>query len=266
MSDRWTRKQIQFNNFAISYQEGGQTAGETILFIHGWGISTEPYQDCLEALAEKYWVIAPDLPGFGRSTCDRSLSSYQTYANCLLQLIDCLNLNKFQLMGHSFGGGVALALAAAIPDRVSSLIAINSTGIPMISLFETIKGRFAELPQQLDLSGWINFSIVMQALGHNAIFHSQHCIEGAQIAFNEDLRPWLNQLRLPCLILWSDRDYFTPIKIGYALAEAIPNAKLQIIPDAYHEWCMMQPKTLADIAFDFFQSIKSQFTVNYESA
>ncbi|MGF1587990.1 MAG: alpha/beta fold hydrolase [Pleurocapsa sp.] len=154
MQNRWTRKQIEFSNFSLSYIEGGNRNGIPVLFLHGWSVSTEPYQDSLNALAQKYWAIAPDLPGFGHSDYSGSLFSYQTYANCILQLIERLNLAQFQLIGHSFGGGVALAVAAAIPEQVSSLIVINSTGMPLISIPDLIQRRFVELPQQIAQLRW----------------------------------------------------------------------------------------------------------------
>ena len=254
MNNRWTRKEIEFNGFTLSYLEGERSSGKTILFLHGWGLSTAPYRDCLNALAQKYRVIAPDLPGFGQSPCSLSLYSYQTYANCIFQLVQQLSLKHFHLMGHSFGGGVALALAATIPQQVKSAIAINSTGISLISLPDTIEGRFAEFPQQIAQLRWQVFSQIMQVYIHNLIFRSQHLIEGAKIAFNEDIRPWLSDIECPCLILWGERDRFTPIEIGYGLVEAIPNSRLQVVPNRYHEWCMMQPETIAEISFDFFQS------------
>lgn len=185
---QWQRKQIEFNGFTLSYLEGGRSSEQTILFLHGWNVSTEPYHDCLNSLGEKYWVIAPDLPGFGRSPCSFSLSSYQTYANCTIQLIEKINLAKFHLVGHSFGGRIALALAAAIPDRVKSIVAIDSTGIPLISLNDIIQRRFAELPQQIAQLRWKPFTRILRSTLYNLIFRRQHLVEGAKIALKEDIR------------------------------------------------------------------------------
>lgn len=259
MHHGWTRKRIEFNGFAFSYLEGGTTElqEEPILFLHGWSVSTEAYRESLTALAQKYWVIAPDLPGFGLSSCDRSLPSYQTYAHCILQLIERLNLNRFQLIGHSFGGGIALALAAAIPHQVDRTLVIDSTGIPLISLPQIIASRFAELPQQIFQSSWNTVWKILQTFGYNFIFHNRHLIEGAHLALSQDIRPWLKDITSPCLILWGELDRFTPLEIGYGLAEAIPHSKLQIVPGEYHEWCMMQPETLTAIALDFFTPVES---------
>ena len=256
MPIQWTRKVIEFNGFRISYIEGGYESEQPILFLHGWGVSTEPYREYLEILAQKYWVIAPDLPGFGRSSCSRSLNTYQTYANCILQLIERLNLDRLKLIGHSFGGGVALALAAAIPQAIDSLVIIVSTGVP-ISLSDMVKGRFAELQKQIARLAWIRLLKVIQAMGHNIIFRTRHLITGAQIALQEDIRPWLSEIEAPCLVLWGEGDYFTPLEIGYSLVETISSAQLHIVPKGYHEDCMMQPEAIATITLDFLNSTQS---------
>ena len=250
----WTRKYIEFDRFALSYVEGGKIKQPTILFLHGWSISIEPYQDCLNSLAKKYWVIAPDLPGFGRSPYSGALLSYQTYANCIVMLIKKLKLDRVELIGHSFGGGVALALAASIPSQVNSLIVIGSTGIPL-SLSQLIRGRFAQLPQQLAQWRLIPALRFFGAVLHNSISQPSHLIEGAKIALDEDLRPWLSEIKCPSLVLWGERDNFISQASGHELVEAIPNSRLQIVPGGYHEWSIMQPEKFAAIAFDFFTQV-----------
>ena len=263
MSDKW-RRTIEFNGFTLSYLEGGES-GDPILFLPGWGVSTEPYREYLDLLAQKYWVIAPDLPGFGRSPCSLSLTSYHTYANCIVQLIERLNLDRFRLIGHSFGGGVALALAAAVPQAIDGLIIIDCTGVPT-PLSDMVRGRFAELDKQIAHSARTPLLKVARALGHNLVFRTRHLIGGARITLKEDIRPWLSEIEAPCLVLWGEGDRFTPIEIGYSLVETISSARLQIVPDAYHENCMMQPETIANITLNFLTSIGSTTQTNYESS
>ena len=264
MSNLWTRTAIKFNGFTLSYLEGGkELGGYPILFLPGWGVSTEPYRRYLDLLAQKYWIIATDLPGFGRSPCSLSLTSYQTYANCIVQLIERLNLSQFKLIGHSFGGGIALALTAAVPQAVDSLIVIDSTGVPM-SLSDAIARRFAEPHEQIARLDWTVLKVA-RALGHNLVFRNRHLITGAQVALDEDIRPWLSEIKAPCLVLWGERDRFTPLEIAYSLVETISHARLQIVPDGYHEDCMMQPETIANITLNFLTSIEST-TLDYESS
>ncbi len=252
MHNQWRRKKLKFNNFSLSYLEGGtELCPYPLLFLHGWGVSAEPYRDCLNFLSQKYWVIAPDLPGLGCSQSYQSLLTYQDYANCILQLIAKLTLEKFYLLGHSFGGGVALALAASIPSQISRLIVINSTGIPLISIPYIIKRRCVELPRQICQLRLITFLKILRAFFHNLIFRRKYLIQAARVALKEDLTPCLNKIQSPCLVLWGKRDYFTPIELGYRLVEAIPDSQWQLIPKGYHEWSMMQPEQLSRIAWNF---------------
>lgn len=160
-----------------------------------------------------------------------------------------------------------MALAAAIPNKVISVIAIDSTGIPLISPTEIFRRRFAELPQQIAQLRWQPFIGILRATLHNGFFRRQHLIEGAKIALREDIRPWLKDIKSPCLVLWGERDYFISVDLGYGLVEAIADSQLQIIPHGYHEWCMMQPEKLAAISCDFFKrvEIESSTPNSYET-
>lgn len=77
----------------------------------GWAVSTEPYLESLSRLAQNYKVIAPDLPGFGRSQTQKTFKSYRDYADLLASFINELNLPKIHLLGHSMGGAIAIILA-----------------------------------------------------------------------------------------------------------------------------------------------------------
>lgn len=69
MSYQLIEKQVDVNEHSIYYLEGGTASdSEPILFVHGWSVSTKPYQEILNVLSQRYKVIAPTLPGFGKSS------------------------------------------------------------------------------------------------------------------------------------------------------------------------------------------------------
>ncbi|MEL7417643.1 MAG: alpha/beta hydrolase, partial [Cyanobacteria bacterium J06555_3] len=145
---------------------------------------------------------------------------------------------------------------------------IDSTGIPLISPAEIVRRRFAELPQQIAQLRWQPFIRILLAALYNGIFRRQYLIEGAKISLREDLRPWLKDIKSPCLVLWGERDYFTDLDLGYGLVEAIADSQLQIVPNGYHEWCMMQQEKLAAISCDFFKRIEIESSTpnSYEAS
>lgn len=105
--------------------------GDPLVFLHGWGLSPRAYTKPLLGLcAAGLQVIAPALPGFGGSAalplCSRGLDGY---ARALAELLEALPLRvPAFVVGHSFGGGVALRLARQRPDLLRSLTLVNTIG------------------------------------------------------------------------------------------------------------------------------------------
>ncbi len=113
----------------MSYLSMG--SGDPLLFLHGWGLSPRTYATALRRLVRAgVRVVAPTLPGFGASArLPWSAVSMPAYAAQVASFVDTLDLGKPAfVMGHSFGGGVALQLAHDRPDLARSLTLLNSVG------------------------------------------------------------------------------------------------------------------------------------------
>jgi pimeloyl-ACP methyl ester carboxylesterase len=123
----WTTMMV--DGRAAHYGMGG--SGPALLFLHGWGLSDRSYGRSLQRLISAgFRVYAPGLPGFG-GTADlpgdeRSLWGY---ANWVAAFVERVGVAKpVTLVGHSFGGGVAIRVAHDHPDLVARLILVNSIG------------------------------------------------------------------------------------------------------------------------------------------
>ncbi|MHC5763236.1 alpha/beta fold hydrolase [Nostoc sp.] len=90
-------------------------------------------------------------PTFARSTYSGLISDYVSYSKFLLSFLSVLDLQEFHLVGHSFGGGIAITLCTLVPQKVRSVILIDSTGIPTPSISEMIPRRAIEMTAQLFL-------------------------------------------------------------------------------------------------------------------
>ncbi|HEV7515381.1 MAG TPA: alpha/beta fold hydrolase [Thermoanaerobaculia bacterium] len=103
-------------------------AGETVVLLHGFGASTYCWRHVLPALAASYRVIAPDLHGFGATERPRDFASYTRdgQAALVLALLDQLGIERAHLVGHSYGGAISLRLAARHPERLRSLVLVDS--------------------------------------------------------------------------------------------------------------------------------------------
>jgi len=249
---------IKLEDCNIYYWEGGLASNSApIVFLPGWAVSVATYLESLNALSERHHLIAPDLPGFCKSTSPKFLQSYDDYANCIIDFLDRLNVKKAHLIGHSIGGAIAIKIAASRPSLVSSLIVVDSTGIPLGSLPEVVLRRSIEMPAQI---GAIKFKPLTQMLLsslHNNFFKTRNVIQTAWLSLEKDLRPLLSQINSPCLVLWGENDLFTPLKLGQELAEGIKGSRLVVVEGEYHEWSMFRPEKFAPIIFDFIDEIEA---------
>ncbi|MGZ4741270.1 MAG: alpha/beta fold hydrolase, partial [Ilumatobacteraceae bacterium] len=108
-----------------AYSVAGE--GLPVVLLHGWALAQHTYRKVIEAIAEQgCLVIAPSLPGFG-GTGDLAGDAFSMsgYAKWVAELLDVLDINEpAVLVGHSFGGGVAIKLAHDMPSRARSLVLV----------------------------------------------------------------------------------------------------------------------------------------------
>ncbi|MEJ5345124.1 MAG: alpha/beta hydrolase [Chloroflexus sp.] len=103
-----------------SFRRAGQ--GYPLLLLHGWGGSSRLWHYTLRDLADRYMLIAPDLPGFGASPPLSGRLSLERLADWVIAFADALGLERFAINGHSLCAAVAVHVAARYPERVSHLI------------------------------------------------------------------------------------------------------------------------------------------------
>ena len=104
--------------------------GETVLVLHGWGSNIGVHAQMIDLLAQKYRVIAPDMPGFGESEEPDEPWNVDSYVDFILEFLKDFNISKLILLGHSFGGRVIIKLCSrALPFEVTKVILVDSAGV-----------------------------------------------------------------------------------------------------------------------------------------
>lgn len=121
----------------FSYRESGPADGPVVVMIHGWPESSYCWNDVTTHLKSGLRVIAPDLRGLGDSERTSGQAHYQKQALAadVIALLDGLGIDRFQLVGHDWGGIVAQEVALAIPERVQRLVIMN------IAIINNLKGN-----------------------------------------------------------------------------------------------------------------------------
>lgn len=251
-------RQVDLFDCRIFYKQGGTRSTATpILFLHGWGISTEPYQEVLELIAQQHYVIAPDLPSFARSNYSDLIADYETYAKLLVSFLDALNLEQVHLVGHSIGGGISIAMNSIAIDRVKSLVLVGSTGVPKVSFPEIVPIRAIEMTAQISLPKLkLQLVDIPRVFSQNFLFNTGNVIQALLLSLEKDLRPLLPLIKAPCLLLWSEKDLTMPLTCGREMAALIPDSVLVTVEEGYHEWGLWHPEKFTSIVLKFVQQVE----------
>lgn len=249
---------VDLGDCRIFYSQGGlKLDSAPIVLLHGWGISAAPYHEVLNLLAQHHAVIAPDLPSFARSPYSKLIPDYESYAKILLSFLDALDLQQVHLVGHSLGGGIAIALSALAPDRVKSVILVDSTGIPTVSIPELIPRRAIEMIAQLFLPGQrLKLVDIPLVFSHNLLFNTGNVIQALLLSLQVDLKHLLPKIQAPCLLLWSEKDLTEPISIAQEMAARIPNSRLVTVAEGWHEWGLWYPDEFTSLMLDFIHQVE----------
>lgn len=158
---------IRVNDREICYWETGR-GSRTMLLLHTLRTQIEYTERIVPLLANRFRIIVPDLPGYGRSSKELSQPyNAALFVETIAALIKKLDLNEITLVGESIGGTTALCLAAQMPERISHVFAFNPhdsngslIGGPVGSVVSYV-GRFTEEPFKLNFPPLFRF--IMQA-------------------------------------------------------------------------------------------------------
>ncbi|MBD2105077.1 alpha/beta fold hydrolase [Leptolyngbya sp. FACHB-261] len=266
MEKRLLRKQVHVEGCEIFYWDGGSPReADPILFLHGWGVTAEPYRETLESLSQSYRVIAPDLPGFGDSGSTHADLTYADYARLFTRFLNQLGLERSHVIGHSLGGGIAVTLAVSEPSRISSLVLTDSTGVPTDSFIQTLLWRIlVEMPAQILTTGpKVQYFVdVPQAFFQNLLFRAPNVAYALWLALETDLRPLLGKITAPTLLVWGENDLTTPLKSGQQFYQNIPEVELAVVAGAYHELSLALAEKFTPIVLKFLAKIENSSNQN----
>ena len=123
-----THRTIAVGGLRIFYREAGPKGAPTVLLLHGFPSSSHMYRDLSPALADRYHVVAPDFPGFGRSSMPSREAFAYTFANLARvtdRFLQALGLDRYTLYVMDYGAPVGYRLALEHPERIQALIVQN---------------------------------------------------------------------------------------------------------------------------------------------
>ncbi|WP_101524815.1 alpha/beta fold hydrolase [Nocardioides houyundeii] len=258
-------------------------SGPALLLLHGLGCDHRTWLPVLESLATSYTVIAPDLLGHGASDKPRADYSLGGYANGMRDLLTVLGVEKVTVVGHSFGGGVAMQFAYQYPERTERIVLVASGGLgpevtPVIRAitlpgFHQVMGALT-LPGVRHASGTFLRLLSSTGLPRTrdldevaAVYESfadsrartatRHVVRAVvdlkgQVVTMAD-RAYLTS-QVPMCVVWGRDDHVIPVRHAANAGVLAPSARVEVLDDCGHFPHKDHPERFVQIVDDFMRT------------
>jgi len=248
---------VTINSQHSFYRSRGPATSEQppLVLLHGSGGDSTVWEAQIEAFADKHTVIAPDLPGHGKSA-GKPLLGPEQYADWLKQLIESLNFTSIVLAGHSMGGIIAQEYARKYPKKLKGLVLIG-TGMH----FDIPQGYKDMLRQDFEAAcrvsgtqayaGQISDALLESGLAMLRRNGPETLARDLQLCNDFDSTDWCRTLSVACLVICGQQDSITPVDLSCELAQAINGSTLKIIDASGHMVMQEQPSSFNTAVLEF---------------
>jgi len=209
--------QYEHHTLEISYEIINAQANVDLIVLHGWGSNKELMKNSFSTQMGSFRHIYIDLPGFGKSTCNVALTT-KDYARIIELLMIELNASKDIIIGHSFGGKVALLLNPKV------LVLVASAGI-YINKSIKVKTKIV-LFKILKIFGLVKFRSLF--IAEDAKTLNKQMYETFKNVVDEDFSDDFSNYNGKALLCWGKEDTATPLSSAQKIDELIEDSKLEV--------------------------------------
>ncbi len=262
---------IRVGDVRLHYEEWGN--GSPLLLLHGFPFSSAIWSEVAGRIQDAARVVAPDLRGHGRSDKPEGPYTMDVLAQDVLALADALGLQKFVLGGHSMGGYVAFRVVVRAPDRLEGLVLVGTRAEGDSEEAKARRRAAIERIQREGKSGFLDEFLAgllsdrarrdrpqiveqLRTVTHAVPEHVLvRCLEGMRE--RPDSREVLARVAVPTLVVVGAADRVTPPETARAMAEALPRARLVIVPDVGHLPMLEAPEATAAAVRDFLLELRA---------
>lgn len=264
---------LKIGDQLVHIEQAGQ--GEPVVLLHGFGASTYSWRHVMPALAAAFRVIAIDLNGFGYTERPRTFESYtrEGQAGLVLRVMDALGIRSAHLMGHSYGGGLSLFLASRHPERVRSLVLVDSSAPtyandrrsraasvkPLLGFYLRSFVLRPETVRKALLRSFHDDSLVTPELVRE--YFERIRVEGVVDAYYGLTAPAhtasepveLEKIRTPTLVVWGAEDTLISAAAGRRAAARMPDSEFVLMEGVGHMPLEEKPDELVRIVLPFLE-------------
>lgn len=222
---------VNIKDVEVNYIQYGE--GKDILLLHGWGQNIEMMKPIGDALKERFRITILDFPGFGESDEPKEKWTIEKYSNMLEEFVKLVGIKKPIVMGHSFGGRVAIRYSSRNP--IEKLVLFGS---PCIRIEEKLSLSVRILKKLKTLPGLNNFGEYMKKYIGSRDYKAASPIMRQTLVevVNEDLSKYAREIEEPTLLIWGEYDTEAPVNEARELEKIMLDAALIVLPGTHYAY------------------------------
>ena len=237
---------IKVKDLDVNYIQYGK--GKDILLLHGWGQNIEMMKFIGDNFSDRFRITILDFPGFGESEEPHETWNIDKYSEMLEELVKKLEIKKPIVMGHSFGGRVAIRYSAR--NAIEKLVLFGS---PCIRVQENLPFYVKVLKGLKKLPGMNGIGEYMKKFIGSRDYKAASPIMRQTLVevVNEDLSKYAREIEEPTLLIWGDQDTEAPVNDAKELEKIMIDAALIILPGTHYAYLENLPQVI-NILNNFF--------------
>ena len=282
VADKYSNQNSMFitleNGSTVHIRDEGNPDGEVLILLHGFGMSLHVWEKWVAELGDTYRLVSFDWPGHGLSTPVRDDDySRNAMTSYLTNVLDWMNIDKFVLVGHAMGGGIAMNYIVDNPKKVQALVLIGASGLKIdrsdeaprvmkltkypgmstalryITPYETLKNTVI---RTYGSESFVNKELVERyyELMVNSTNREIYIKQIKQMSFDRPLDAHIGRLNHPTLLIWGEEDEIVGLKYAKRLRSIILSARLVSYQGVGHLPMDVLPKVTAKDLTNFLNS------------
>ncbi len=283
--ERPPREFIQVGDIQVHATQHG--SGAPVVLIHGFGASAHSWRKVIPRLAERYRVIALDLLGFGLTDRPSGADRYTraSQVNLIRGVLDELNVERAHMVGHSYGGGIVMAFVAEHPDRVRSMVLVDSTPPEYPQnrrkLFAAVRPLNWLFVRGIALRPAFVRRVMERSFHDDALvtdkllesYRDRLRVEGAVRAYrgltapNRDDRQAppvrIEDLDVPALVVWGSEDALVAPEKAEEQARLLPQYQWATIPETGHAPMEEDPEAFVETLMPFLAQLDTTGQIGF---
>ena len=246
----------------VFYREAGAPSNPTLLLLHGFASSSHQFRELIPLLADKFHLVAPDLPGFGFTEVPTERNyryTFDAFGETLTAFVDALGLERYALYVFDYGAPAGLRLALNYPERVTGLVSQNGNAYleglgdawaPIRAYWDTPSAENRQLvhdavlnlegirwqylhgvknPERVAPETWQLDALLLERPGNKEIQLDLFLDYANNLKRYPDFQAFLRQRQLPSLIIWGEHDPFFIPPGAHAYQRDNPNAVVELL-------------------------------------